>query len=114
MDRLSYFEETMLCDECEYRYEVHEVHLVESGAQSPKFLCTWCKEKLEREEDCTCVCVGDSADARGCAVHGDVRMPAILVEAGVTRAEGEAFLSWIERKPAKVERMQGELFPEVA
>jgi hypothetical protein len=39
-------------------------------------------------------------------------MPSTLVEAGVTRAEGEAFLTWIDRKPVQVERMQMNLFPE--
>lgn len=39
-------------------------------------------------------------------------LPSTFAEAGVTREEGEAFLTWIDRKPAQTERMQGELFPK--
>lgn len=43
----------------------------------------------------------------------------IMGEAHVTQEEAEAlmalaFMAWADRKPAKVARMQGELFPEVA
>lgn len=108
--------ETMKCDGCCYRYAVPELHMIDDGTDSPLFLCADCKRQLEHEAECTCRQVDvDLVDARGCEVHGDrLEMPAILVEAGVTRAEGEAFLTWIERKPAKYEPMQGVLFPEVA
>lgn len=36
----------------------------------------------------------------------------IMGETTITREEGEAFLTWIDRKPATMERLQGELFPE--
>ena len=35
----------------------------------------------------------------------------IMQDAGVTRQEGEAFFTWIDRRPVVVERVQGELFP---
>jgi hypothetical protein len=40
--------------------------------------------------------------------------PTLLSEAGVTAPEAAALVSMIERKPVRIARMQGELFPEVA
>jgi hypothetical protein len=41
-------------------------------------------------------------------------MPVVVSEAGLSDDEAAAFVAIVERKPVVVERMQMELFPEVA
>jgi hypothetical protein len=105
----------MKCDGCSKSFDLPDLHAVTvPDAELPLFLCCLCEAEERRNlAECTCEFSGDMADASSCELHG--QFASTLVSAGVTREEGEAFLTWIDRKPAKVERMQGELFPgEVA
>jgi hypothetical protein len=105
--------ETMKCDGCGKPFDLENIHATDVGTDRPAFFCTLCQAEALREPVCECRFSGDQADASQCEIHGS--MQSTLVASGVTREEGEAFLTWIDRKPVKVERMQGELFPsEVA
>ena len=103
--------ETMKCDGCGKPFDLENIHATDVGTDRPAFFCTLCQAQALYEPECCCY----EDVHQACEIHGDVPFVPLLVSAGVTREEGEAFLTWIDRKPVKVERMQGELFPsEVA
>lgn len=92
--------------------------IAESAYHPDGYTCQNCGEVVSRvtpvPEFDYLACDDCMEEAMAVLSREAVAIAEMLGETTVTREEGEAFLTWIDRKPVVVERMQMSLFPEVA
>lgn len=80
--------ETANCDSCGLQFPIEEMQPVDDGTDTALICCAMCVAISQEEPECACVQIDvDLADASNCDLHG------------------------FSRKPARIERMQGDLFP---
>jgi hypothetical protein len=76
-----YIEEpTIECDGCGRHFPTMEMKLIPDGPGRPLFCCGACAALEADEPECTCRMTGDQADARGCDLHGNLRIRPITIE----------------------------------